>query len=147
MGILRGLASKLTGVPRQGDKEINARAVEIAELLGPTTGRAASFYAELAPDGRELTPDEAAAARAQLLAVSTCLRSIHPDWDIIEFVAEQRRGRRDTDLRPTISFARMMQRGFALALSDDPERRGQAMPVEELRRFAIPVLRFWRHIR
>lgn len=147
MGILRRLARKLTGGPRQGDKEIAARAVEIAELLGLTASRAASFYAELAPDGRELAPDEAEAVRTQLLAVTTCLRSIHPDWDIIEFVAEQRRGRRDADLRPTISVARMMQRGLALALSDDPERRRQAMPIEELRRFLIPVLRFWRQIR
>ena len=130
---------------KPGEEEVAERGLEIAEKLARTVGKAAGFYAELAPDGRELAPREAAAVREQLTAVTICLRRIHPDRDIVEFFAEEgRRLGRDSDLRPTISVLRMMQRSFGLALSDDPVRRGQAMRVEELRKFMIPVHRFWR---
>ncbi len=88
-----------------------------------------------------------AAAREQLEAVTVCLRSIHPDRDIIDFFAEEgRRVGQDSDMRPTISVLRMMQRSLALALSDDQANRAHAMPIEELREFVIPVLRFWRNL-
>ncbi len=119
----------------------------IPTLIGKTVGTAAQFYNELAPDGRELTPAEVAAAREQLIAVTLCLRSIHPDWDLIDFGAEegQRRGR-DADWRPAISVLRMIQRGLALALSENPARRHQAMPIEELRPFLAGVYQFLRDL-
>jgi len=127
-----------------GPRGIAIRAREVGDQIARALGKAAGFYADLEPDGRELTPNEAAAVREHLEAVTICLRSIQPDRDIIDFTAaEGRRLGRDSDLRPTISVLRMMQRGLGLALSEDPARRASAMPVEELREFVIPVQRFW----
>ncbi len=89
----------------------------------------------------------AAAAREQLEAAAVCLRSIRSDRDIIDFIAEEgRRIGRDSDLRPTISVSRMMQRLLVLVLSEDATHRAPAMPIEELRRFVIPVHLFWRDL-
>jgi hypothetical protein len=110
-----------------------------------TAGAAADVYNDLAPNGRKLSSSEATKARDQLVALSICLRDIHDDDDIISLlVADGQRIGMDADLRPTISFMRMMQRGFGLALSDVPGRRKQAMPLEELGRYAAAVVQFWR---
>jgi hypothetical protein len=149
MGRTRRRVKKLAdrNALRPGEKEIADRGREIAEQLAITVGRTAGLYAELVPDGRELTPREAAAAREQLEAVAICLRDIHHDRDIIDrFAEEGRRIGRDADMRPTISVLRMMQRSLALALSEDPARRAHVMPIDELRKFVVPVHRFWRDI-
>lgn len=149
MGCARRLVRKMArgNALKLGDREIAERGREIAEQLARTVGSTAGFYSELAPDGRELAPGEAEAAREQLEVATVCLRSIHSDRDIIDFFAEEgRRVGRDSDMRPTISVLRMMQRSLALALSDDPAHRAYVMPIEELREFVIPVHRFWRNV-
>jgi hypothetical protein len=126
------------------NQRLKTRGSEIVQLLLPTVGAAARVYSELSPDGRELSESEAAAAQAQLLAITTCLRSIQPDADVIEaFALTGRRRSRDADLRPTISVMKMMQRGYGLALSNDPDRRAQAITIRELGPFLVPVRDFW----
>jgi hypothetical protein len=131
----------------QGMREQRLRADEVGNRLARTVTEAAQGYNELAPDGRELSAADASRARELLVAVARSLREIHEDDELIRTVAEdgQRRGR-DTDLRPTISLIRMIQRGLVLALSEDPTRRKQAMPLNEMAEFAVPVTTFWRNL-
>lgn len=104
------------------------------ELVGLTAGQAASFYSDLNPDGRRLSPSDAQRAREQLIALTICLR-------------ESRLNRlRERELRATISLMRMMQRGLGLALSDDADRRRRAIPREEIAEYTVPVYRFWRDL-
>jgi hypothetical protein len=128
-------------------REQRTRSNEVGNLLGRTIAEAAGFYNELAPDGRQLSATDAARARQILVSVASSLRAIHDDDELIRIAAEdgKRRGR-DTDLRPTVSLTRMIQRGLVLALSEDPARRKQAMPLTEMAKFAVPVARFWRNV-
>jgi hypothetical protein len=128
-------------------EHVKTRGRLVKVVLAKAGGHAAAVYTKLAPDGRELTTAEASTAREELVSVTVGLRSIHPDRDLIRAIAAVGpRQHRDTDFRPTISLLRMMQRGFALALSDNPDRRTQAMPRDELGRFAVPVHRFWQEL-
>lgn len=123
------------------------RARQIADQLAKAFGEAGAVYNDLAPDGRVLSSSEARNAQDQQLAMTICLRDIHDDDDIIAaLVADGQRRGRDADLRPTIALMRIIQRSFGLALSDDEDRRRQAMPLEEMAKFAAPVARFWREL-
>lgn len=134
-----------SGGLKPGETEIAVRGREIAEALLSAVGEAAAFYAELAPDGRELSGKTATRVRAHQTALAVCLRDIQSDHDVIAFLAEHgERVHHNLDMRPTISLARMMQRSFGLASSKHPARRVQAMPAKEMAKFAAPIYRFWR---
>lgn len=133
--------------PRQSERERVRgvmRAQEIIDLLGTTFIKASDLYVDLDPDGRQLTRNEMTKVREQMTAITLCLREIHSDHELIDYLAaDGRRTGRDTDLRPTISLLRKAQRSFGLALSDDPQRRAETMPGKEFFRSFEPISRFW----
>ena len=131
--------------PKPGELELAKRASEIARQVGLTCAHAFRTYTEIVHDGRPLTPEEAETAGQQLLAITLCLRDIHDDQDIIDWLATTgARARKDKDIRPTIAFMRVIQRSYGLALSQDASRQRLAIPPRDLAEYAVPLLRFWR---
>jgi hypothetical protein len=127
-----------------GEEEIALRGRDIAGELGVVATGVLKFYFELVPDGHELADDQRTVVREQLEVGTVCLRRIQPDLDVISFLADEgRRVGQDLDMRPTIAVLRVMLRSLALMLSEDPSRRALAIPLDELREFVIPVVRFW----
>jgi hypothetical protein len=125
--------------PKQGELEGAERARDVALQIGRTFSRAFLTYTEIAPDGRSLTSEDAAAARQQLLAITLCLCEIRTDQDLIDWLAGYSlRARKDKDVRSTIAVMRMMQRSYGLALSNDADRRKSAISSKELGQFVIP---------
>jgi len=120
-----------------GEQEIAVRAKELGELLRETTFETYRFYRDIAPDGRELTADERAAALERLELGAICSRTVDRDRDIVEHVAE------GFDLRPTLAALRSLQHSLVLALSEDAALRSRAMTVDELQARLRPVYEFW----
>jgi hypothetical protein len=102
------------------------------------------FYVRLAPGGRELDDGERRRADELLGAGAASLRVVDEQRELITRLAlEGQRSGTDTDLRPTASLLRSLQRSLVLALSDDSDLRKLAMTVDEVKARAEPIYDTW----
>jgi hypothetical protein len=149
MGLLgrrlgRGRAAR-HGVLSRRPTRPGQRPKKVGDVLAVTTGDTFTFYLRLVPDGRELGPVETQRAQERLGAGAECLRVVDEKRELILRLAEEgQNSGADTDLRPTISMLRSMQRSLVLAISEDPSRRKMAMPTDELKARAEAIYETWR---
>jgi hypothetical protein len=109
----------------------------LADLVVITMAETFKLYLRLGPDGRELTAAEAGEVRERLEAGARCGRALDAERELIELASSE------IDLRPALGAVRLMQHSLTLALSDSPDRRARAMPVDELKERMRPVHAQW----
>jgi hypothetical protein len=115
------------------EREIGLRLVALTHNLILVTGDTFRFYEDLAPDGHELSSEERGQVTERLELATLCLRELNVDSDLLSNLA----GQGKLDFRPAVAVLRMMQRNLVLVLSNNPERRAQAISGPEL----IPYVR------
>jgi hypothetical protein len=112
--------SRLSRFNRSRTREIDAWKVR----LGEAYTEAAFFYKELAPDGRELSAAERAAAEEHVETAATVDREL----DLTrELFSEQEW----SQTRLMLAEFRSLRRSLTLALSSNPHRRSLALSLDE----------------
>jgi hypothetical protein len=111
---------RISRFSRSRNREIDAWNVRLGEAYTAT----AVFYRDLAPDGRELTPEERAAALDRVETAAAVDREL----DLArEFFSEEQWSK----TRLMLAELRSLRRSLTLALSSDPGRRGLAVSLDE----------------
>lgn len=112
--------ARISRFNRSLNREIDAWNVRLGEAYTAT----GFFYKDLAPDGRELSAEERAAAEAQVETAAAVDRELdlarglfsEQDW---------------STTRLMLAELRSLRRSLTLALSSDPRRRGLAVSLDE----------------
>jgi len=111
---------RISRFSRSRKREIDAWKVRLGEAYTAT----AAFYRDLAPDGRELDPEERAAASDHVETAAAVDREL----DLArEFFSEEEWSR----TRLMLAEFRSLRRSLTLALSSDPSRRRLALSLDE----------------
>jgi len=103
------------------------------DLLNRAMGEASGFFLDLKRDGE--LDEHAARERMEELAV--CLRTFDVDGLAAAF-AER------LYVAPTLALLRTMLHAIVMRLSEDPDRRAQAIPLSELGGRIAPVVEEWK---
>jgi len=101
-------------------------------------GEAAAVFPSVAPDESDLDETQVAGCREHLVALAACGRELDRERDLVEARVERR------DLRPSIGMLHSMVQALVLRLADDPERRAQATPLQDVATRYHPVLADWK---
>ena len=102
---------------------VEMRATTLRDLLVRAWSGTAVFYQGLHADGRELTEEEASAARVRLQDGAVCLLRVGRERRLIDALATT--GRTDIDLGGSLMLLRMLQQTLVMASSDRADRRAR----------------------
>ena len=120
------------------DPEFLTRFDELEMQVLEAVGEAAAVFPSIAPDGAELNGTQIAGCREHLVVLAACGRELDRERDLVDALVERR------DLRPSIGMLHSMVQALVLRLADDPERRAQATPLQDLATRYHPVLEDWK---
>ena len=123
---------------------VEMRATKLRDLLVRAWSDTAVFHQGLHADGRELTEEEASAARVRLQDGAVCLLRVGRERGLIDALATT--GRTDIDLGGSLMLLRMLQHTLVMASSDQADRRARTVSPERLANTLLPVCPHWQSL-
>jgi len=124
--------------PEGNPDELARRFDELELQVLKAVGEAATVFPSIAPDEPDLDEAQVAGCREHLVVLAACGRELDRERDLVDALVERR------DLRPSIGMLHSMVQALVLRLADDPERRAQATPLQDLATRYHPVLEDWK---